>query len=720
MNTASLSAPLLSAQWFRVANLLPRLDPQARIERVRYRRQTWQLLSRGDGSHSLRLDAAAWAFVGRCDGRFSVQRLWERLLSERRDEAPTQDELLRLMAQLQAAGLLAFDRPAALGRHVSGAPAAADPSSAPRFSLLSWRWSLGSPDRWLGRLAPRCAELFGRPVRWVAAVLLLWAGLLAVLHAGPLAAFAASWLGTPRLMLMAWLAYPVIKALHELAHALALKHFGGSVPEAGISLMAFMPVPYVDASAATRLPARRQRFVVSAAGIGLELLLAAAALVIGLHVEPGWLRDLSLTVFFIGSLSTLLVNANPLLRFDGYHMLTDALELPNLASRSVRFWLIRLRQQVLRVPVGDTLQPADGEAPWLWLHAPAALAYRLLISVALIHWLGRLSSLLGAAIAGYLVWTLLLQPLWRLWRWADQAQPDDAGGGALRRRLLWIAGGAIAAVGVLPLPDASLAPGVVWTPEGAPVRAATDGFVDHWHVRDGQPVHAGDLLLTLQAPALAAERARVDGQVQALDTERFQALRSDPARAVALSHELARAQAEQDRLDERQQQLAVRAGTDGVIALNHADDMTGRFVKQGSLLAQVMTDDASIVRVALPQDLAARVQADTRSVRVRLAETGARDWPARLAGGGAGAVARLPSAALGDRQGGPIVTDPADTTGLTPAEPVVLADVELPVAAVPRTGGRAWVRFDHGWSPLLLQAARRGQQALLAHFNPAQ
>jgi putative peptide zinc metalloprotease protein len=126
------------------------------------------------------------------------------------------------------------------------------------------------------------------------------------------------------------------------------------------------------------------------------------------------------------------------------------------------------------------------------------------------------------------------------------------------------------------------------------------------------------------------------------------------------------------------------------------------------------------VRVALPEALATLVQSGTRSVGVQLAEARGPVWPATLQPGAAGAVAHLPSAALGDHAGGSIVTDPADRQHLQPAHPVVLADVQLASRAVPRTGGRAWVRFDHGWSPLAMQALRSVQQLVLTHFNPGQ
>ena len=719
MSSAAAAAPLLSAQWFRVASLRPQLDTQVQIERVSYRRRHWFVLVRSDGSRSFRLNTAAYAFAARCDGRLSMQRLWELLLAEFKDDAPTQDELLQLASRLRESGLLGFDRRPDFGTTIA-APADAATDAQKKNSLLSFRIPMGRPDGWLTGLAPRLAWLFTRGALLLGSLVVVFGLVAAWLNSGMLASYAGAWLATPRLMLLAWFAYPVVKALHELAHALVLKHFGGQVNEWGITLMMFTPVPYVDASGAALLPRTRQRFLVSAAGIMVELLLAALALMFALSVESGWWRDLGLAVFFIGSVSTLLVNGNPLLRFDGYHMLGDALELPNLATRSARHWTERLRRVVLRVDACGSVTPAPGEAAWWWAYAPAALCYRLLISVGLIGWLGRISFMLGALIALYVAWTLALQPLVRLLRWSAAPALAEAQSRVAQRRIAWVGAAALAVITLLPLPYASVAEGIVSLPEHALVRAETDGFVERIHVHDGEHVQVGQVLFSLQAPALNAELARLAGLVNALETERFQSLRSDPAHAVAIEHEMASANAELARAEEREQQLTVRAAADGSVSMQRASDLPGRFAKQGTVLAQVLTDEPTTVSVALPQELATLVQTGTRAVGVRLNEAGGEFWSAVLKPDAAGAVMHLPSAALGDHSGGSIVTDPGDKSGLKPALPVVLAEVRIDARPASRVGGRAWVRFDHGFAPLAVQAARRAQQLFLKHFNPAQ
>ena len=144
-------------------------------------------------------------------------------------------------------------------------------------------------------------------------------------------------LAVDNLLLIA-VCYPVIKALHELGHGYAVKAFGGAVHEVGVMFLVFAPMPYVDASASSEFRSKWRRALVGAAGMGVEVFVAALALYVWLLVEPGLVRALAYNIMLIASVSTVLFNGNPLLRYDGYYILTDVLEIPNLWQRAARYW----------------------------------------------------------------------------------------------------------------------------------------------------------------------------------------------------------------------------------------------------------------------------------------------------------------------------------------------------------------------------------------------
>ncbi len=719
-----------SPRWHRVAALRPRLPRQLCVRRQRVRGETWFLLADTGARRSVRLNAAAYDIAARLDGRRSVQAVWEQLLEGRR-EPPTQEEVVDLLARLDVAGLLRFDgaaprlrldpgeTPAPGEEGVDGATA-----RAPR-SLLAWRLRLADPTRLLDRLAPlqRVFSPAGA-VLWLAAVAALL--VLAAQHGPELVAHGREWLATPRYVLLALLAYLPLKLVHELAHGLAVRRWGGTVHDAGVTLVMGLPLPWMDASASTLFVRRRQRILVAAAGMMAELAVAAVVLPLWLWLPDGPGRDLAFVLLFVAGVSTLVFNANPLQRLDGYHIATELLALPNLATRSRAWWLAQLRRHLLRrEKEAEALRPAPGEAPWLAAYAPLSWLYGLAIVAWTVLWLGSVSLPLGVGSAVLLGWQMALRPfvalLGRL-RLAAQARQSSA------RRWRRLALGSAAALLVLlavPLPQHALVQGVVWPPEQAQLRADEAGFVRELRVADGTEVPAGTVVLRLENPALQTQLERQDWRIAALEAELVQSLPGDGAlpvpgaperRSGDLQAELAAARHAQARLRERIAALDVRSRSAGRVALlqPQAGDLAGRWLAQGALVGQVLGGAPPTVRVALPESEADALAEAQPEAGVRLAAAPGRAHDARLVRDSLGAVARLPSAALSERHGGPVPTDPKDGDDLVPLRPVVLLDVQLdrpPAAGTARLGERAWVRLDLGFAPLgwrALQAFWRG------------
>jgi putative peptide zinc metalloprotease protein len=628
-------------------------------------------------------------------------------------------------------GFLAFDAEPDFGAMAPLEAGAPRPTPATRGSLLAWRLPLGSPQRWLQPLQPLGRLLFSRGGA-VAFALLMVLGLAAtVQQAGLLAEFTGRWLQSPHVLLMTWLAFPVLKLLHETAHALAVGRHGGVVPQWGFTLLVFTPVPYVDASAAEGFAAQRDRFVVSAAGAMAELSVAALAIAASTLLQPGLLRDLLLVVFVLGALSSLLVNANPLLRFDGYHALCDAMQLPNLASRSARHWR-RLAARALGLAAEPAWPAARGEIGWWWFYAPASLACRIVLSVGIAAWIGAQHFWAGVAIAALLAWGLVLQPALRGLRLLGGLQLEPERAGRSRRRLL-AALAAFALLLAVPVPDVSLVRGVVWLPDDAMVRAQAPGFVDEVLARDGQPVRAGDVLARLSNPALQAEAIDAEARLAALEVELHQAYAEDPARAQRVRQEIDVATAARERIAGRVEHLLLRAPADGRLSLPQAQDLPGRHLAQGAVVGTLLRSEAAgdpasapagrwQVLVAMQAEQATeRVAPREGAIAVDLGLPGVPGVAATLQRDARAAGRQLPSAALADRFGGPVVTDPADTRGLTAARDLVLFTLSVPAPAGaerPPVGKRVWVRFDHGHRALGALLARRAQQSVLVHFAP--
>lgn len=708
---------LFSPLWYRVAEQRPRLGPDVVVRQQRSRGQPWYVLVAVATARQCRINHGAYQLVGCFDGQYTVQQIWDTLLHDLRDQAPTQDDVIQTLARLSELGMLDYGGTPDIAAQFRRREQRVAQRRRGNMNPLAFRVPLGDPSALLRRMEAVGAVLF-HPL-----VLLVWLGavalalVVAAAHWAALSTHAADSLATPRYLFLAWLVFPFIKALHELGHALAVRHWGGEVHEAGIGLFVLTPAPYVDASASAGFRKRRQRAAVAAMGIMVELALAALALVLWLNLQPGLARDLAFVTMFVASVSTLLFNANPLLNFDGYYILCDALDLPNLGTRSRRYWMVLLQRAVFGARRVAPMDVAPGEGKWLAAYAPLSLAYRIFLCGAIVLWAGRYSLALGSIIALYVAVTVLCMPLWRTVRGVLAAAPTARRNWRERGVLAAAAAGAVLLVFALPLPFRTAASGVVWMPEQAHARADSDGFVARFAAWDGQPVQPGQLLVTLLDPELSARREALAGELSQLRSERFELLLRDAIRARNLQEELERVQGELQRVDERLALLEVRSKTAGVLVMPRQQDLVGSFVKRGTTLGYVLDRGEVGVRAAVPERDAALIRQDHVGVQVRLAEAAGRTFAAELVRDVPSAGFELPGAALGDRGGGPYATDPADERGLRSLEPVVLIDLFLPERVLERVGGRVWVLFDHGAQPLAVQAYRRLRQLFLQHFN---
>ncbi|KAB2970693.1 PqqD family peptide modification chaperone [Zoogloea sp.] len=708
-----------SPHWYRVAGLHPRLRAHVSISRQIYRGEVWHVIADPVSGRYHRLNTAAYAFVGRCDGGCSVQAVADALLNESPETALTQDEIVRLLVQLNQRGLIQSEMTPDVAAIFQRSDKERRQRRRQGINPLAFRVRLGDPGAFLKRFDRWRYILFSWQSLLAWLLFLLAGGLVAAMHRDELLAAGQTWLGTPHFLLLAWLLYPPIKALHELAHGLAVRRFDGEVHQMGISLLLLTPAPYVDASAASGMPRAGQRMVVSAAGIIVELALTALALMVWAAVQPGLVRDLALAVAVIGGSSSLLFNGNPLLRFDGYHVMCDAFDLPNLAQRSRAYWRYLVHSRLLGLKHVASPEPGRGEVPWLVAYAPASWLYRVGLSVAIVGWAGSLSMVLGLLAGCGLAFALVGTPVLGFWRDLLQMHlPDAERRKALRAATALTLAGVTLVVG-LPLPFATVARGVVWIPEQARIRAGTDGFITAYGAPHGAAVEAGQMVLTLHDPRLDADALGLASQLEGLQADLHAAMQRDPVKVRDIEAGIQRVGVQLERVRELQGQLTVAAGVSGRLAMPRQADMEGGFAPRGTLLGHVLTGQAVIVRVAVEQDTAALVRDATREASVRFADAPGEDWPARLLRAVPAATERLPDAALADFAGGPFATDPADRDHLRTPRPVFVFDLQVDGQVREMAGGRVWVRFDHGWTPLAIQWGRQLRQVFLRHFNPA-
>lgn len=714
-----MSGSPFSASWYRVADLTPRLRPHARIHRHRYRGRVTYVLEDLSSQRHHRFGPEANAVIGLMDGERTLDAIWRSACRTLGDDAPTQDEVIQLLGQLHAADVLQCDAPPDTAELLERLEKKERREWRGRFmNPLAIRIPLVDPDRFLVRTLPAVRPWIGwlGGSLWLAVV--LPALVLVAVHWSELTGgFLDRALSAGNLAVI-WLLFPVLKVMHELGHGYATRRYGGEVHDMGVMLLVFTPVPYVDASAASAFREKSRRMLVGAAGMIVEIFLAALAVWVWVAVEPGPIRTLAWNAMLIGGVTTLAFNANPLLRFDGYYVLADWLEIPNLRARSTGY----LKYLLERYGYGrrETERPdePDGVRRWLVGFGVAAFLYRLVVVAAILglvlDWSLVLGTILGAvAIVGWFGVPLAkgLHDLFTHPRLRRE-----------RPRAITLLAGFVAAVlvlvAVVPVPHRTRAEGVVWLPEEAVVRAKTEGFVARVVAAPGGPVAPGDVLFELVNADLErsvrVDEARLRELRARLARERMESV----ARGLLLEEEIRLAEQRLARTRERREELVLRAAVAGRFVAPKALDLPGRFVRQGQVLGHVLDIDAVRVRTVVEASDIDLVYEDTRAVDVRLAESLDRVLPATLERAVPKAIDELPSVALGTAGGGGVAVDPTDESGARALRRPF--QVDLFVAAledVGRAGGRVYVRFDHGRRPLAAQWWRDLRQVFLSRFD---
>ncbi|HEX4194359.1 MAG TPA: hypothetical protein VHY80_14730, partial [Stellaceae bacterium] len=453
--------------------------------------------------------------------------------------------------------------------------------------------------------------------------------------------------------------------------------------------------------------------LVGAAGIMVELALASLAMVFWTEVGTGLVRAALFNVMIIGGVSTVLFNGNPLLRFDGYYVLSDLVEIPNLDTRSRRYLLYLIQRYLLGLDEIESPVQGPGERGWFIVYSIASFVYRTAMTLTIALFVATKFFVAGVAVALLSIVQMFGIPTWQAVRFLLTSPQLRL----RRRRALVASGGLVIALLVLlflvPVPYTTVAEGVVWVPDDDILRAGADGFIAQLLVPPDSEVAAGQPVMRLDDP-IAAAQVDVNRAELAVLQNRFTAVNLIDLVQMRLAREqLDHAAANLKRAEQRTDGLIVHASRSGRFVLSDASKLIGKFVHQGDLLGYVVGPGDVGIHVVIPQSQIDAVRQHVRSVEVRLTERVDRALPAHITREPPAALNHAPTPALATQGGGPMLLDPTDTKQQRPLDKFYEIDLQLDSDAVDRIGGRAYARFDHGFEPLAWRGLRSLRQLFL-------
>ncbi|MBI1417660.1 MAG: peptidase M50 [Limimaricola sp.] len=581
-----MSGSLRHQDWYLISEQKFRRRAAVTSTHQVFRGEHFLVISDRVTGQNLRLTQRAETIWKMLDGRRTAQQIWDALM-RMTGPIPTQGELVEWIMTLVSAGLILSDHDLD-PKHLS------DRSLRRRNQMIEARLSgplaikvaLFDPSRLIRALYPAFGWLFSGMGGLAIILLLAVALVLAFMNGEALRSGVDRTLLSQSGLIALALAYPAMKVMHELSHGFAVHRFGGEVREFGVMFLVFFPVPYVEASEASAFPDKYARMVVGGAGVVAELVMAALALFAWLQIEPGIERAILFNVMVIGSLSTLLFNGNPLLKFDSYFVLSDWLEMPNLANRSGAYLtdlflgrLLGLRREVF---------PAPGEGKVLVIYGLLSLGYRLLLTVTITLIVSQLFFVVGIVLA---LWALIMGFVWPIVKMAKKGYKMAKAQNRSRRARWRLCSATVAVVGFagfVPLPFSATGEGQIVSLPRAELRIGSSGQIAGDVVADATVVSAGTPLLSVDNPTQTARAATLRLNIADLE-ETLARGGLDVATRQADERELELARTSLADVEAREEARVLRAPMDGRVAWDQGrPPLQGSFVFRGDKLGQIV------------------------------------------------------------------------------------------------------------------------------------
>lgn len=713
-----MNQTLFSTTWYRVATLKPKIRNHVRITRHTYREKDWYVLSDRITGKYHRISGQAYHIVGLMDGKRSLQRIWDAACARLKEAMPTQDEVIHLMASLHRSDMLMADIPPdTADLHERMVKEKKKKLIQMIRSPMSIKVPLFDPDRILTFFKPLTDALINRFTMAVWLVTVVTAAVLGVMHYGELTENIADRILGMENMILLWFVYPCVKFLHEIGHACTVKKWNGEVHDVGIMFLVFMPIPYVDASASICFADKRKRILVDAAGIVVELFLASLALFLWLNIEPGLVRSVCFNVMIIASISTLLFNGNPLLKFDAYYILSDAIEVPNLAAKSNQYTGYLIKKYLLGVDNPNSPAGSVKEGLWLVSYSVLSFFYKIYISIRISLFVAGKFFVIGVILALWAGVNMVVVPIVNLGKKimndSDLKGKRLAAGGLLITAVCAV----VFVAAKVPLPYATLAQGVTRIQEEGIVYAAGDGFLNKVEKPSGSRVKKGDTLFELVNPDYDTQL-----KVNAARTEEFQAKLTQIGITRASEYNIVKD--EIDRLKkERQHILGEKKGlkgtspVTGTFFLPDNSAFTGAYYRQGQAIGYVVDYGQATVVAVVHQAYADLVRQRTQQVAVRFASDLDTVVEGRIKREVPAASDTLPNMALSLEGGGDIALDPTRSDSPRTYETYFQFEIEVDPRHIRRIGERVFVKFVYEPEPLFLRSRQFIRRLFMSRFD---
>ncbi len=512
-----------------------RLRPDLIARRQRYQGQPYWVIKDPVGLNYFRFQEEEFALLQMLDGRTSLDDLKRQFEEQFAPEQISLEELGQFVGMLHRSGLVIADTPGQ-GRQLlkRGTERWWEEFWASASNVLAIRFKGVDPDRVLNWLYPKLRWFFTRTCVILCSLLIFSAATLVLVQFDKFYSklpgfhqfFQGNWL-------LLGLVLCVTKVMHEFGHGLSCKHFDGECHELGFMLLVLTPCLYCNVSDSWMLPSKWQRAAIGAGGMYVELVLASIATYVWWFSEPGLINQLALNTMFVCSVSTLIFNGNPLLRYDGYYILADLTEIPNLRqkastilTRKLGAWCLGLEEPE------DPFLPQRNQV-FFAIYSVASSVYTWFVTFSILWFLYKVFEpyrleIIGQIIGVVAIVGLVVRPLWSLWKYFRVPGRMEQVEKKPFRITLAVVAAVVAFVLFVPLPYRVFCSLNVEARDAKTVYVEVPGTLKAVYVRPGDHVKKGKVLAELEnydlevsISELQGRRDQLQSQLDSLMRERF-------------------------------------------------------------------------------------------------------------------------------------------------------------------------------------------------------
>lgn len=654
--------------WYKVADLQLRVHVSLKISRQNYRNKIWYIIRDPGNNNFFRVNTAAYQFIAFLDGRRSVDKAWSLCYEEYGDDAPTQGEAISLLGQLYSSNLLQGDVPAdtdnLLKRHQKRR---SRERSAYMKGILFAKIPIWDPDHFLDRWAFLFGPVFSRIGYLIGIVTIIIGTTFVFNNIDALSSESEGVISLSNIPLL-YLVFALTKLLHEFGHGFACKYYGqkngtgGNVNTMGIAFLLMTPVPYVDATSSWAFKNKWQRIAVAGAGMYVELILAALAAILWTATPEGHIiHALSFNLMLVSSITTILFNGNPLLRYDAYYMLSDFFEIPNLSGRSKLQIKYLFRKYLFGVKKAVSSAYDFSEGILMVIYAFLAEVYKLFICISIILIASEISPILGLFGVALYLFSLILTPLFKLIKYLFLAPELERTRNRASIIMFFILLLGIYLIGIIRLSDRVIVEGVIEPKNLTQVFIQADGFTKRLINKQTEVQKGKTVLFSGDNPELLVELEKARAEIERLNIIIRAYTGIDPAKKAIHQNMKNALLKKVELLEKEKNALTVLAPDSGIFIPTHENNLTGRFVNKGGQLGMIISEENLIIRSIIDQETIRILNDANQTALFRLKSEPGKDYSAYIESRNQIGMQNLPSAALGYLGGGEIEVKSSET-----------------------------------------------------------